>query len=82
MKETDVTEKIEEALRLYRDLAEEMKYPVFAMQTLAEFCDKQTVAGLRQFIALCRRTRSTPCNSEGRAIRTTLKQADRAIRRN
>ena len=82
MKETEVTENIEEALRLYRDLAEEMKHPVFAMQTLAEFCDEQTLAGLRQFIALCRRTRSTPCSSEGRAIRTTLKQADRAIRRN
>ena len=76
-----MTEKIEEALNLYYALAEAMKFSVPVMQTLAECCDDETADGLRCFIALCRRTRSTPGGGLGRAVRTALKQADRAKRR-
>ena len=70
--------KIQEALGLYRALAEEMKYSTFAMQTLAESCDPRTADELRRFVTLCRRTRSTKSNEEGRAVREALKRADRA----
>lgn len=70
--------KIQEALSLYRALAEEMKYSTFAMQTLAESCDPRTADELRRFVALCRRTRSTKSSEESRAVREALKRADRA----
>jgi diguanylate cyclase (GGDEF)-like protein/PAS domain S-box-containing protein len=76
--ETDADRKIQEALGLYRSLAEEMKYSTFAMQTLAANCDPRTEDELRRFVALCRRTRSTKSSEEGRAIREALKRADRA----
>lgn len=69
--------KIQEALALYRALAEEMKYSTFAMQALAENCDGHTADELRHFVALCRRTRSTKSGEEGRALREALKRADR-----
>ena len=70
--------KIQNALGLYRALAEEMKYSTFAMQTLAESCDPRTEDELRRFVALCRKTRSTESSEEGRAVREALKRADRA----
>jgi diguanylate cyclase (GGDEF)-like protein/PAS domain S-box-containing protein len=75
--EADADRKIQEALGLYRALAEEMKYSTFAMQTLAENCDGHTADELRRFVALCRRTRSTKGSEEGRAVREALKRADR-----
>jgi Xaa-Pro aminopeptidase len=69
--------KIQEALGLYRALAEEMKYSTFAMQTLVESCGPRTADELRRFVALCRRTRSTKSSEEGRAVREALKWADR-----
>lgn len=69
---------IEEAVRLYRALAEELKYSAFAMQTLAEDCGGQTAEELRRFVALCRRMRSTKSGEVGRAVRAALKRADRA----
>jgi diguanylate cyclase (GGDEF)-like protein/PAS domain S-box-containing protein len=76
--EANADRKIQEALGLYRALAEEMKYSTFAMQTLAENCDGHTADELRRFIALCRRTRSTKSSEEARAVREALKRADRA----
>lgn len=75
--EPSVDKKLGEALRLYYALAEELRYSVFAMQTLAENCDSPTADELRRFIMLCRRTRSTKSDEEGRALREALKQADR-----
>jgi diguanylate cyclase (GGDEF)-like protein/PAS domain S-box-containing protein len=76
--EADADQKIQEALGLYRALAEEMKYSTFVMQTLAESYDPRTADELRRFVALCRRTRSTKSSEGGRAVREALKRADRA----
>jgi EAL domain-containing protein (putative c-di-GMP-specific phosphodiesterase class I) len=76
--EANTDGRIQEALSLYRALAEEMKYSTFAMQTLVESCDPRTADELRRFVALCRRTRSTKSSEEGRAMREALKRADRA----
>jgi diguanylate cyclase (GGDEF)-like protein/PAS domain S-box-containing protein len=75
--EAQLDRKIQEALSLYRALAEEMKYSTFAMQTLVENCVPRTADELRRFVALCRRTRSTKSSEEGRAVREALKWADR-----
>lgn len=76
--EANTDGRIQEALGLYRALAEEMKYSTFAMHTLVESCDPRTAGELRRFVALCRRTRSTKSGEEGRAVREALKRADRA----
>ena len=75
-----MTRHIQDAIDLYQALAEEMRHPIFVMQTLTENRDGETAHALRRFVVLCRQTRSTVSGAAGKELRAALKRVDRERR--